>query len=115
MESDSDKNKKLYYSIKEVAQIIGVSESTLRFWEKEFPNIKPRTVGTNRVRHYTDRNIENLKVIYNLIKVRGFKISAARTYLRNNRDGVDKSSEIINLLQDTLSELKSIKKHLDLL
>ena len=115
MESDSDKNKKLYYSIKEVAKIVGVSESTLRFWEKEFPNVKPRTAGTNKVRHYTDRNIEDLKVIYNLIKVRGFKISADRNYLRNNREGVDKSSEIIGLLQDTLSELKSIKKHLDLL
>ena len=95
--------------------MVGVSESTLRFWEKEFPNIRPKTAGANKVRHYTERNIDDLKVIYNLIKVRGFKISAARNYLRNNREGVDKSSEIISLLQETLDELKSIKKHLDLL
>jgi DNA-binding transcriptional MerR regulator len=115
MESDSDKNKKLYYSIKEVADMVGVNESTLRYWEKEFPNVRPKTAGTNKVRQYTERNIEDLKIIYNLIKVRGLKISAARIYLRNNREGVDKSSEIISLLQDTLTELKSIKKHLDLL
>lgn len=115
MESDSDKNKKLYYSIKEVADMVGVNESTLRYWEKEFPNVRPKTAGTNKVRQYTERNIEDLKIIYNLIKVRGLKISAARNYLRNNREGVDKSSEIISLLQDTLTELKSIKKHLDLL
>ena len=92
MESDNDKNKKLYYSIKEVADMVGVNESTLRYWEKEFPNVRPKTAGTNKVRQYTERNIEDLKIIYNLIKVRGLKISAARNYLRNNREGVDKSS-----------------------
>ena len=115
MATDSEKNKKLYYSIKEVAQIVGVSESTLRFWEKEFPSAKPKTAGTNKVRQYTERNIEDIKIIYNLIKVRGFKISAARNYLRNNREGVDKSSEIMSLLQDTLSELNNIKRQLNML
>lgn len=103
MATESNKSKKLYYSIQEVGQIIGVSESTLRFWEKEFPHIKPRTAGQSNVRQYTEKNIEDLKVIYNLIKVRGFKIAAAREYLKNNREGVDKSSEVITLLQDTLS------------
>lgn len=115
MATESNKSKKLYYSIREVGQEIGVSESTLRFWEKEFPHIKPRTAGHSNVRQYTEKNIEDLKVIYNLIKVRGFKIAAAREYLKNNREGVDKSSEVITLLQDTLSELQDIKKHLDLL
>ncbi len=115
MATEGNKNKKLYYSIKEVASIIGVSESTLRFWEKEFPHVRPRTAGQSNVRQYTEKNIEDLKIIYNLIKVRGFKIAAAREYLKNNREGADKSSEVITLLQDTLSELKELKKHLDLL
>lgn len=115
MATGGNKNKKLYYSIKEVASIIGVSESTLRFWEKEFPHVRPRTAGQSNVRQYTEKNIEDLKIIYNLIKVRGFKIAAAREYLKNNREGADKSSEVITLLQDTLSELKELKKHLDLL
>ena len=115
MATEGNKNKKLYYSIKEVASIIGVSESTLRFWEKEFPHVRPRTAGQSNVRQYTEKNIEDLKIIYNLIKVRGFKIAAAREYLKNNREGVDKSTEVITLLQGTLSELKELKKHLDLL
>ena len=115
MATEGKKNKKLYYSIREVGQIIGVSESTLRFWKKEFPHVKPRTAGQSNVRQYTEKNIEDLKIIYNLIKVRGFKIAAAREYLKNNRDGADKSSEVITLLQDTLSELQDIKKHLDLI
>lgn len=115
MATEGNKNKKLYYSIKEVASIIGVSESTLRFWEKEFPHVRPRTAGQSNVRQYTEKNIEDLKIIYSLIKVRGFKIAAAREYLKNNREGADRSSEVITLLQDTLSELKELKKHLDLL
>ena len=103
------------FSLPLQAEIIGVSESTLRFWEKEFPHVKPRTAGQSNVRQYTEKNIEDLKIIYNLIKVRGFKIAAAREYLKNNRDGADKSSEVITLLQDALSELQDIKKHLDLL
>ena len=43
MALNKDKNLKIYYSIKEVAQMLGVAESTLRFWESEFPQIKPQT------------------------------------------------------------------------
>ena len=47
MALNTDKNLKLYYSIKEVAGMIGVSESMLRFWEKEIPMLKPKTTGNN--------------------------------------------------------------------
>ena len=60
---------KLYYSIKEVAQQINVTESLLRYWETEFPHLRPKTTG-NRVRQYTEKDIEQIKVIYNLVKVR---------------------------------------------
>lgn len=115
MATEGNKSNKLYYSIKEAGQIVGVSESTLRFWEKEFPHVRPHTARQSNVRQYTEKNIEDLKVIHNLIKVRGFKIAAAREYLKNNREGADKSSEVITLLQDTLSELQDIKKYLDLI
>ena len=75
---NKDKNLKIYYSIKEVAQMLGVAESTLRFWESEFPQIKPKTARGTGIRQYTEKDIEQLKVIYNLVKVRGFKIAAAR-------------------------------------
>ena len=78
---NKDKNLKIYYSIKEVAQMLGVAESTLRFWESEFPQIKPKTARGTGIRQYTEKDIEQLKVIYNLVKVRGFKIAAARKML----------------------------------
>lgn len=106
------KPRKLYYSIKEVAQMLDVSESKLRYWETEFPHLRPKTTA-NRVRQYTDKDIEQLKVIYNLLKVRGFKIAAARKMLNANRAGVDKSTEVLDNLIKVRDELKELKKHLD--
>ena len=48
-----NKNLKLYYSIKEVAEMFDLNESTLRFWETEFPHLKPKTAGPNKVRQYS--------------------------------------------------------------
>lgn len=108
-----NKNTKLYYSIKEVAQMVGVNESTLRFWETEFPSLRPKTLSTNKVRQYTDKDIEQIRVIYNLIKVRGFKIAAARKYLQENGANVDKTTEILDTLRSVREELKQMKKQLD--
>ena len=110
MALNTNKNPKLYYSIKEVAQQVGVSESTLRYWETEFPNLKPKTVASTKVRQYTDKDI---KVIYNLIKVRGFKIAAARKYLRENRENVDRSADVLDNLIGVRDQLLDLKKHLD--
>lgn len=108
-------NPKLYYSIKEVAAIIGVAESTLRYWETEFPSLKPKTVSSTKVRQYTEKDIEQIKVIHNLIKVRGFKIAAARKYLRENGDNVDNSVKIIEMLTGVREELRAMKRQLDML
>ena len=112
MALNTDKNVKLYYSIKEVAEMFDVRESTLRYWETEFPRLKPETVGKN-VRQYTEADIEQIRAIYNLVKVRGFKISAARKMLNHNRAGVDKSSEILETLISVRDELKELKRQLD--
>jgi DNA-binding transcriptional MerR regulator len=112
MALNTDKNLKLYYSIKEVAQMINVSESLLRFWEKEIPSLKPKTTGNN-VRQYTAEDIENIKTVYNLVKVRGFKIAAAKKMLSANKVGVDKNARVMEGLIKVREELKDLKKHLD--
>ena len=112
---NKDKNLKIYYSIKEVAQMLGVAESTLRFWESEFPQIKPKTTRGTGIRQYTEKDIEQLKVIYNLVKVRGFKIAAARKMLNVNKEGADRSADILNTLISVRDQLKDLKKHIDTL
>ena len=101
--------RKLYYSIKEVAQQINVTESLLRYWETEFPHLRPKTTG-NRVRQYAEKDIEQIKVIYNLVKVRGFKIAAARKMLQENRNGVEKSQKVMETLISVRDQLKELKK-----
>lgn len=107
-----DKELKLYYSIKEVAQQLGVNESTLRYWEKEFPQLKPKTQALNKVRLYTAEDMELLKTIYNLVKVRGFKLAAARKMLNENRRGADRSSEVLETLISVRSQLQELKRQL---
>lgn len=114
MALNTDKNVKLYYSIKEVAEMMAVNESTLRYWEKEFPFLRPK-VSANKVRQYSDKDIDQVKLIHNLIKVRGLKIAAARKYLQQNRSGAEKSSEVLDTLIRVRDELKELKKQIDML
>lgn len=110
-----DKKVKLYYSIKEVAQQFDLNESTLRYWENEFPQLKPRTVAGSKIRQYTEQDIEQVRLIYNLIKVRGFKIAAAKKLLKANPEGIDKQAEVLDKLLSIKSQLIELQKSLNTL
>lgn len=106
------KTKKVYYTIKEVAAMFSVKESLLRYWETEFPHLKPQT-GGNKVRQYTQKDIDRISVIYNLVKVRGFKLSAARKMLNENREGAEQSAKVLETLIAVRDELTDLKHQLD--
>lgn len=115
MALNQQKNLKLYYSIREVAKHFGLNESTLRYWETEFPQLHPKTVSSTRARQYTQADIDQIAVIYNLVKVRGFKLSAARKMLLANRQGVDKTTEVLQMLMSVREQLKDLKRQIDML
>ena len=108
-----DKNLKLYYSISEVAKMLELNESTLRYWEKEFPYLNPKTKGPSMVRQYTEKDIELIKLIKNLVKVRGYKLAAAKKIISSNRKGAEKTAEILMKLTAIRDELVMMKRHLD--
>ena len=110
-----NKNLKLYYSIKEVAEMFGLNESTLRYWETEFPFLKPKTTGPAKVRQYQEKDIEQIRLIHNLVKVRGFKLAAAKKIINSNRQGADKTAEVLTSLIGVRDELQALKKQLDYL
>lgn len=110
-----NKNLKLYYSIREVAEMFDLNESTLRYWEQEFPFLRPKTSGPSKVRQYAEKDIEQIRLIHNLVKVRGFRISAAKKMINANRKGADKTAEVLSSLIEVRSELQSLKKQLDYL
>ncbi len=107
------KPQKLYYSIKEVAEMFGLNESTLRYWETEFPYLKPKTSGPSKVRQYSEKDIQQIKLIYNLVKVRGFKLAAAKKMINANRDGVDRKADVIDRLIGLREDLQALKRELD--
>lgn len=109
-----NKNLKLYYTISEVAQMFDLNESTLRFWEKEFPYLKPKTKGPSLVRQYSEKDIEQIRLIHNLVKVRGFKLAAAKKIINSNRKGADKTAEVLERLMGIKDELLAMKHQLDM-
>ena len=108
MALNKDKDLKKYFSISEVATQFGVAESVLRFWEKEFPNIKPRKTQRN-VRQYTR---EEVRTVYTLLKVRGMKIAAAREMLSKNKKGATDMTVVLNKLESIKAELLDISREL---
>ena len=108
-----NKNLKLYYSIKEVAQMFDVNESTLRYWETEFPYLKPKTSGPAKIRQYQQKDIDQIRLIHNLVKVRGFKLAAAKKIINANRDGADKKAEVLTRLIDVREQLYDLKRQMD--
>ena len=111
MAYNPNKDLKKFYGIAEVAEQFNVAESLLRFWEKEFPNIKPRKSGRG-VRMYTKEDIEEVRLVYNRLKVRGMKIAAAKQVLSKNKTAANDTSEIINRLQSIKTELLEISREL---
>lgn len=112
MLKEPQKSFKIYYSISEVAAQFGVAESLLRYWEKEFPSLRPKTTS-RKVRQYTADDIKEVRLIYNLVKVKGMKLSAARDAIRKNREGTTRSAELIERLQTIRRELVELKAELD--
>jgi len=82
------KNSKMYKSIGEVAKEIAINAHTLRFWEKEFKQIKPKLLSGNR-RYYSEKDINLLKLIYELLKNQGYTIAGAKKLLNNSSIKLD--------------------------
>lgn len=112
MSLSNSSDLKLYYSISEVAAIFGVAESLLRYWEKQFPNIHPKKSG-GKIRQYTQTDIDEIRVVYNLLKVRGMKINAAKEILSKNKKAAGDTSAIIDELQSLRKELVALRKELN--
>ena len=104
MAYNPNKELKLYYSIGEVAKMFNVNESLLRFWEKEFPFITPKKAGGN-VRQYRKEDIENIRLVYHLVKEKGLTLQGAKQKLKVSKDTSIRTTE----------ELASMRKELDYL
>lgn len=98
--------QKLYYSISELANIIGEAPSLIRFWEKKFPTLRPRK-GSNGVRLYTPQDIKTIKLIHTLVKERGYTLEGAKLEMQKMKKFVSNDDLIENLkkIRTFLTEL----------
>lgn len=102
---------KLYHSIGEVAEMFEVNTSLIRFWEKEFDILKPKKNKKGN-RLFTQKDVENLKVIHHLVKERGFTLDGAKQKLKGNKEDTVNNVEIVTRLEQVRSYLLDLKNHL---
>ena len=112
MALNPNKDLKHYYSIAEVGEMFHLPTTLLRYWEKEFPTISPKK-GGNNVRMYTKEDIEEIRLVYELVKVRNMKLAAARELIQRNREGAQNSNDLLRRLNFVRTQLMDIKKELD--
>lgn len=103
--------EKLYYTIGEVAKMFEVNTSLIRFWEKEFDIIQPKKNKKGN-RLFTKVDVDNFRIIFHLVKDRGYTLQGAKDKLKDNKEDVVENVEIITKLEDIKSFLLDLKSSL---
>lgn len=103
---------KSYYRIQDVASFVDENPTTLRYWEKEFNELKPKR-GEKGRRLYSPGDIETIRIIKFLLRIKGLHIAAAKEQLRNNYKNISKRAEALLQLTELKSELELLLKSLN--
>ena len=104
-------SEKLYYTIGEVAKMLNVSTSMIRFWEKEFDIIQPKKNKKGN-RLFRPEDVKNLHTVYHLVKERGFTLQGAKTKLNQNKEDTIDKAEIVRSLKKIKAFLEEVKVEL---
>ena len=107
----AEKSAKLYYSIGEVSKMFDVNTSLIRFWEKEFSILKPKKNAKGN-RLFTQKDVDNLHIIYNLVKERGFTLDGAKKKMKENKSDSINEAEMLKSLKKIRSFLLDLKEEL---
>lgn len=104
--------RRLFYNIQEVADHFALNVSTLRFWEKEFDNIRPKkTAGGSR--QFTREDIQQVEIIFHLLREKGMTIDGARQSLKTRKDAEEKRVETLHRLREMKKELELLKSEFE--
>ena len=103
---------KLYYRTNELAKAFDVNASLIRFWEKEFSFLLKPKKNAKGGRLYTKKDVENIKLIYHLVKENGYTLDGAKKRIKSNRKKINKNISIIERLESVKTELKKIRETL---
>lgn len=106
-----EETQKRYYSIGEVAKLFDVNPSLIRFWESEFDVLQPKKNRKGN-RLFTQEDIENLKIIYHLVKEKGYTLSGAKDEMKKNPNELKDQQKVVQALEKLKSFLIDMKDHL---
>ncbi|MBS7563073.1 MerR family transcriptional regulator [Mucilaginibacter sp. Bleaf8] len=102
---------KMYYTMGEVTAMFDVNHSLIRYYEKEFDILQPKKNKKGN-RYFTPEDIENLKIIFHLIRDKGYTIQGAKDHLRNNVDQSKSQQTVINALENLKKFLLEVRDEL---
>lgn len=102
---------KLYYTMGEVTEMFDVNASQIRFYEREFDIIQPKKNKKGN-RLFTPDDIDHLKIIFSLVKEKGYTLQGARDYLKSNKNQAKENQRVIDSLQKLRQFLLEVKEHL---
>jgi DNA-binding transcriptional MerR regulator len=102
---------KMYYTMGEVAILFDVNQSLIRFYEKEFDILQPKKNKKGN-RYFTPEDIENLKIIFHLIREKGYTLNGAREYLKNSTADSKDSYRVISSLENLKRFLIEVRDQL---
>ncbi len=109
---DFDKEpQRMYYTIGEVSGMFKVNTSLIRFWEKEFDILRPKKNKKGN-RLFTPEDLDNLKIIFHLVKERGFTLDGAKKKLRDNKHDISDSVKLTESLKKVRGFLEELKEAL---
>jgi DNA-binding transcriptional MerR regulator len=100
--------EKLYFSIGEVAEMLAINQSNIRYWEKEFDFLQPKKNKKGN-RMYTRKDLENVRLIFHLTKEKGYTIEGAKKVLSDKRAEAEKVAEVSARLKRIRAELIALK------
>ena len=103
--------KKIYYTIGEISEMFDVNTSLVRYWEQEFDILKPKKNKKGN-RLFTEKDVDNLFIIYHLVKEKGFTLQGAKDQLKSKGNEVRQEAELAKTLQETKAFLLELKKEL---
>ena len=104
--------EKSYFTIGEVAEMFGVSTSLVRFWEQEFDILQPKKNKKGN-RLFTRKDLDNLKIIYHLVKERGYTLKGAKERLKTEGTDVSKELQVLESLERLKNFLLELKADVD--
>lgn len=111
-EQQEQVSEKIYYSTGEVAKMFDLTVSNVRFWEQEFDVLRPKK-NSRGDRFFTKKDVEYFRLIYHLVKEKGYTLEGAKKKLQQNPDDEMDKLQLVTSLKEVRKFFSDLRNRLD--